>query len=61
MKLIELKPSDRFYLDGKKYSVFFTLKNPPRVGYGVWCMNWPMCEYTKQFHSDTEVKPIVRS
>ena len=60
MKLSKLKPSDKFYWKGNKYSVFFTLKNPRVGGYKIPCMDWPKCSKVIDMPSGRKIKPIIR-
>ena len=60
MKLSELKTSDRFYWKGSKYSVFFTMKNPPKKAYKVCCLDWPMPNGSYDMPSGRIVKPLKR-
>ena len=58
MRLIDLKPGDRFYFQGIKYAVFMTLKDD-RKHYLVPCYEWPQGEYV-DIDSRFEVKKIMK-
>jgi len=59
-KISELKVGDVFFWKGKKYSVFITLKKPPKKAYKVSVIDWPNPNGSYYMPSGRKVKRVVR-
>jgi len=60
MQLKDVKVSDRFWLNGVKYSVFMKVKRPRVNPFTIAFVEWPMPDEVFYGDSDVEVKPIQR-